>query len=208
MRASSASYPIPRMARSDSVRASAILRWTRAAESVGMLPPRRTGYIRATMKTQPGRGPLTGIRVIEMATGQAEYCGLTLAGLGADVVQVEPPGGNPTRRIAPFYQDREDPERSLFFWQYNRGKRSIVLDLRQPSDRDRFNSLVATADVLLESTPRGELDAYGLGPSTLMKQHPTLIVARVTPFGDHRPSADFKGPDLIHLALGGVMMNC
>src|SRR5437867_11230002 len=67
----------------------------------------------------PRRGPLTGIRVIELADEQAEYCGLTLAGLGADVVKVEPPGGSPTRRIGPFYQDREDRERSLFFWQYN-----------------------------------------------------------------------------------------
>ena len=81
------------------------------------------------------RGPLAGIRVIELADEQAEYCGLSLAGLGADVVKVEPPGGSPTRRIGPFYQDREDPERSLFFWQYNRGKRSIVLDLRQPAER-------------------------------------------------------------------------
>src|SRR5207249_8165679 len=194
------------MARSDSVRASATLRWTRAAESVGMLPPRRTGYIRATMKTQPGRGPLTGIRVIELADEQAEYCGLTLAGLGADVIKIEPPGGNPTRRIGPFYEDREDPERSFFFWQYNRGKRSIVLDLHRPDDRDRIRALIATADILLESTPRGELEAGGLGASTLLQQTPTLIVARMSAFGDDGPWADFKGSDLIHLALGGVMM--
>ena len=154
------------------------------------------------------RGPLTGIRVVELADEQAEYCGLTLAGLGADVVKVEPPGGSPTRRIGPFYEDREDPERSLFFWQYNRGKRSIVLDLRQERDREQFRALVATADILLESTPRGELDGLGLGADALMRQHPTLIVARVSPFGDHGPWADFKGSDLIHLALGGVMMNC
>jgi len=98
----------------------------------------------------PSRGPLTGIRVIELADEQAEYCGLTLAGLGADVIKVEPPGGNSTRRIGPFFEDREGPERSLFFWQYNRGKRSIVLDLRRPEDRDRFRALIATADVLLE----------------------------------------------------------
>src|ERR1051326_7922225 len=97
----------------------------------------------------PIRGPLTGIRVIELADEQAEYCGLTLAGLGADVVKVEPPGGSPTRRIGPFYEDRDDPERSLFFWQYNRGKRSIVLDLAQERDRERFRALVASADVLL-----------------------------------------------------------
>src|SRR3989441_847566 len=173
----------------------------------------RTGYIRrrtATMEAQDERklGPLTGIRVIELADEQAEYCGLTLAGLGADVIKVEPPGGSPTRRIGPFYQDREDPERSLFFWQYNRGKRSIVLDLRQPDDRDRFSALVVTADVLLESTPRGELDGCGLSANTLMQQRPTLIVARMSPFGDQGPWADFKGSDLVHLALGGVMMNC
>jgi len=154
------------------------------------------------------RGALTGIRVIELADEQAEYCGLTLAGLGADVIKVEPPGGSPTRRIGPFYQDREDPEGSLFFWQYNRGKRSIVLDLHQPGDRQRFHALVAGADVLLESTPRGELDGLGLGADALMKEFPALIVARVSPFGDSGPWADFKASDLIHLALGGVMMNC
>jgi crotonobetainyl-CoA:carnitine CoA-transferase CaiB-like acyl-CoA transferase len=154
------------------------------------------------------RGALTGIRVVELCDEQAEYCGLTLAGLGAEVIKVEPPGGSPTRRIGPFYQDREDPEGSLFFWQYNRGKRSIVLDVHRPEDRDRFRALVAGADVLLESTPRGELDGLGLGADALMTQHPALIVARVSPFGDEGPWADFKGSDLVHLALGGVMMNC
>jgi crotonobetainyl-CoA:carnitine CoA-transferase CaiB-like acyl-CoA transferase len=154
------------------------------------------------------RGALTGIRVIELADEQAEYCGLTLAGLGADVIKVEPPGGNSTRRIGPFYLDQEGPERSLFFWQYNRGKRSVVLDLRQHDDRARFRSLVATADILLESTPRGELDAAGLGIEGLMKEFPSLIVARTSPFGDDGPWVGFKGSDLVHLALGGVMMNC
>jgi crotonobetainyl-CoA:carnitine CoA-transferase CaiB-like acyl-CoA transferase len=156
----------------------------------------------------PSQGALTGLRVIELADEQAEYCGLALAGLGADVVKVEPPGGSPTRRIGPFYEDREDPERSLFFWQYNRGKRSIMLDLHQQADRDRFRALIATADVLLESTPRGELDGLGLSTDTLRQQFPTLIVARMSPFGDYGPWADFKGSDLVHLALGGVMMNC
>jgi crotonobetainyl-CoA:carnitine CoA-transferase CaiB-like acyl-CoA transferase len=156
----------------------------------------------------PNQGPLTGLRVIELADEQAEYCGLVLAGLGADVIKVEPPGGSPTRRIGPFYEDREDPERSLFFWQYNRGKRSIVLDLRQTEDQNQFRSLVATADVLLESTPKGELDAWGLGADQLIQQFPTLIAARLSPFGDAGPWSDFKASDLIHLALGGVVMNC
>ena len=87
------------------------------------------------------RGALTGIRVIELADEQAEYCGLTLAGLGADVIKVEPPGGNSTRRIGPFYQDREDPERSLFFWQYNRGIDSSSTSAVATSARNRSRSL-------------------------------------------------------------------
>jgi crotonobetainyl-CoA:carnitine CoA-transferase CaiB-like acyl-CoA transferase len=153
-------------------------------------------------------GPLTGLTVLELADEQAEYCGLVLAGLGAEVVKVEPPGGSPTRRIGPFYEDREHPERSLFFWQYNRGKRSIVLDLADERDRERFRRLVATADIVLESTPRGQLDALGCGARALSAEHPSLIVARMTPFGDTGPWASFKGSDLVHLALGGVMMNC
>src|SRR5690242_12363433 len=114
-------------------------------------------------------GALTGIRVIEIADEQAEYCGLTLAGLGADVLKVEPPGGNPTRRIGPFYRDKPDPEGSLFFWQYNRGKRSVVLDLDAERDRDKLRSLLLETDVLLESTPKGRLEAIGLSKDSLGK---------------------------------------
>ncbi len=156
----------------------------------------------------PGRGALTGLRVIEVADEQAEYCGLILSGLGAEVIKIEPPGGSATRRIGPFYQDREDPERSLFFWQYNRGKRSIVLDLDDSEDREQLSSLVATADVLLESTPKGQLDQLGLSAETLRQASPTLITARMSPFGDDGPWSDYKASDLIHLALGGVVMNC
>src|SRR4051794_11246300 len=137
-------------------------------------------------------GPLAGIRVIEIADEQAEYCGLTLAGLGAEVIKIEPPGGNSTRRIGPFYEDIEGPERSLFFWYYNRGKKSLVLDFAQQKDRDRLRALVASADILLESTAKGELDTLGLSRATLAKEYPTLIHARVTPFGDDGPWAGFK----------------
>lgn len=158
--------------------------------------------------TAPRLGPLSGLRVIEIADEQAEYCGLTLAGLGADVIKIEPPGGNATRRIGPFYQDKPDPEGSLFFWQYNRGKRSLVLDLDNEPDRAKLRALLRDADVLLETTPRGKLDSIGLSKDSLAKTCPALIHARVTPFGDDGPWADFKGSDLVHLALGGVMMNC
>src|SRR5947209_10590778 len=99
-------------------------------------------------------GALSGIRVIELADELAEYTGLLLAGLGAEVVKVEPPGGSPTRRIGPFYQDCPDPESSLHFWHYNRTKRSVVLDLEAEEGRAAFRELASTADVLLDSTPR------------------------------------------------------
>ena len=159
-------------------------------------------------QTGPLPGPLSGLRVIELADEKAEYCGLTLAGLGADVVKVEPPGGNPTRRIGPFYQDKQDREGSLFFWQYNRGKRSVELDLAKAVDLAKFRALLAGADILLETTPKGELDKLGLGAKALEDTYPALIHARVTPFGDDGPWSDYKASDLVHLALGGVMMNC
>src|SRR4029079_15816206 len=137
-----------------------------------------------------------------------EYCGLTLAGLGGDVIKVEPPGGSPTRRIGPFYQDKPDPEGSLFFWQYNRGKRSVVLDLDNEAEREKLRSLLAEADVLLESTPKGRLEAIGLGKDALASRYPTLNHARITPIGDEGPWSDYKACDLVHLALGGAMMNC
>ena len=153
-------------------------------------------------------GPLDGIRVIEIADEQAEYCGLTLAGLGADVIKVEPLGGNSTRGIGPFYEDRADPERSLFFWQYNRGKRSVEIDLNAAEGRDRLLAMLGSTDVFLESTPKGYLAGLDLGADVLAARFPKLISARVTPFGDDGPWSEFKACDLVHLALGGVMMNC
>lgn len=80
-------------------------------------------------------GSLAGLRVVEVGDESIEYAGLMLAGLGADVVKVEPPGGAPSRRIGPFYQDTPYPERSLHFWAYNRGKSSVVFDLECGEDR-------------------------------------------------------------------------
>jgi crotonobetainyl-CoA:carnitine CoA-transferase CaiB-like acyl-CoA transferase len=151
---------------------------------------------------------LGSLRVIEMGDEQAEYCGLVLASLGADVIKVEPPGGSPTRHVPPFYEDHPDPNRSLMFWNYNRGKRSVVLDLATRDGRSDLRSLIARADVLLQSGRPGEFDSMGLSPGLLRDEFPSLIVARMTPFGDDGPWADFAGSDLVHLALGGVLANC
>ena len=151
---------------------------------------------------------LDGVRVIEIADEQAEYVGQILAGLGAEVIKVESPAGSPTRRIGPFYEDVEDPERSLFFWHYNRGKKSVVADLSTPAGRAWLRELALKADVLIDSTPKGYLASVGIDAEQLRAEHPGLIVARVSPFGDEGPWANYKGSDLVHLALGGEMMNC
>ena len=102
-------------------------------------------------------GNLADIRVIELVDEQAEYCGRLLAGLGADVIKLEPPAGSPTRRIGPFAGDRSDPERSLFFWQYNLGKRSVVLDLEQLSTCPlrRVRDMPADGERLVADAPTG-----------------------------------------------------
>lgn len=154
------------------------------------------------------RGMLSGLRVLEIADELGEYCGLLLAGLGADVVKVERPNGSSTRSIGPFFEDHADPERSLYFWSYNRQKRSIVLEYETEAGAARLLDLLSHADVLLDSTGGNVNAALRLSGEELRKRFPTLIVARVTPFGDVGPWKDFKGSDLVHLALGGVMMNC
>jgi crotonobetainyl-CoA:carnitine CoA-transferase CaiB-like acyl-CoA transferase len=153
-------------------------------------------------------GSLAGIRVIEIGDEQGEYCGLVLAGLGAEVIRIEPPGGANTRAYGPFYKDEESPDRSLYFWANNRGKRSIILDLDEPGDRRRVEQLAAASDVVLDSMPGGYLDERGLGKDALRALNPDLVFARISPFGDKGPWKDWKATDLVHLALGGVVMNC
>jgi crotonobetainyl-CoA:carnitine CoA-transferase CaiB-like acyl-CoA transferase len=147
-------------------------------------------------------GMFTGIRVIEIADELGEYCGLILAGLGAEVIKIEPPEGSPSRLIGPFYGNDPDREKSLFFWAYNRGKKSIC-----PTSKEEVQRLIAGADILLDSTGGRGLAAFGI-TGRLNESHPRLITARLTPFGDTGPWKDFKGSDLVHLALGGIMMNC
>jgi crotonobetainyl-CoA:carnitine CoA-transferase CaiB-like acyl-CoA transferase len=151
---------------------------------------------------------LDSLRIVEVANETAEYVGLTLGGLGAEVVKVEPLDGSPTRRIGPFLGDIPGPERSLHFWNYNRGKRSVTMDLTAPQGAAEFNRLLASADVLLDGSAGTVATALGTEPKGIAAQYPGLIVARMTPFGDEGPWKDHKASDLIHLALGGIMMNC
>lgn len=153
-------------------------------------------------------GFLAGARVLELGDEGSEYCGKLLAGLGADVVKVEPPNGEVTRTFGPFYRDRPHPDRSLHFWHFNLGKRSIVLDLDDTAAQREFAFLVEHADVIIDARTPSYMEDRGLGYAQLAAKNPALIYLRIGPFGDDGPWADFRGSDLVHLALGGVMMNC
>ena len=176
---------------------------------------KQAGIAPSSLSTGPGEmmgnagpGMLAGLRVIEIADERAEYAGLLLAGLGAEVIKIEPPEGNATRRIGPFLDDQPGRERSLFFWNYNRNKKSVVLDLREGAGSEHLLRLLGGADILLDASCGALNEALGLDRAALNAQFPALVTARMTPFGDDGPWRDFKGSDLIHLALGGIMMNC
>ena len=104
------------------------------------------------MMGNAGPGMLAGLRVVEIADERAEYTGLLLAGLGAEVIKIEPPEGNATRRIGPFFEDQPGLERSLFFWNYNRNKKSVVLDLQDAAGREDLLRLLGGADILLDAS--------------------------------------------------------
>lgn len=156
---------------------------------------------------EPKPGALQGVRVLEVGDRIGEYAGLVLAGLGAEVIKVEPPEGAESRRMGPFVDDVPAPDKSLHFWAYNRGKRSVVLDLDTQDGRSGLEELVAATDVLLDATPLDYLDERGLDSAALRRRHPGLVVARITPFGEHGPRKHWKATDLVHLALGGQVMN-
>lgn len=155
---------------------------------------------------EEGGAALAGVRVIELAEGVAgPYCGKLLAGLGADVLKVEPPHGDCTRRAGPFPGDVFDPERSGLFLHLNTGKRSAVLPWARIGERPEFLSRVSEADVLLTSLRPKELERASIDLDDLRARLPRLVIVSVTPFGLRGPYADYEGPELVVYALSGYM---
>ena len=151
------------------------------------------------------RGPLAGTRVLELADHKGEFCGKLLADMGADVIKIEPPGGQSTRIVGPFLDDVPNLNRSLNFWQYNTSKRGVTLNLETEDGRRLFKALVPRADIVLESYDPGYLASLGLGYQDLEKRNPRLIMCSITPFGQEGPWARLKTSDLVQLAAGGIM---
>jgi benzylsuccinate CoA-transferase BbsE subunit len=146
-------------------------------------------------------------RVLDLTEGGCLLGGRLLADLGADVIKIEPPGGSPSR-IAPYYKDIVDPEKSLFWFAYNTNKRGITLDITKEEGRALFISLVVSADVVLESFEPGYLSSLKLGYSDLCRIKPDIILTSITPFGQEGPKAHFQGSDLTAWASGGYLYSC
>ena len=130
---------------------------------------------------------LPGVRVLDLTDDKGLLAGKLLADMGADVILIEPPGGNPARHLGPFYKDQPSSETSLSWFAYHTNKRSIVLDLQQSDGQALFRRLVQAADVVLESFPVGTLAALGLDYHALRALNPRLIMASITPFGQTGP---------------------
>jgi crotonobetainyl-CoA:carnitine CoA-transferase CaiB-like acyl-CoA transferase len=146
------------------------------------------------------RGPLDGVRVLELSGGRVEMCGRYLADLGAQVVLIEPPGGMGSRRSLPFFQDV-----SLTFAMHNANKLSMVLDIDVAADRELLLKLVENSDILIESLKPGRLKSLGLEYSRLAQVNPALIMTSISDFGSDGPSNQNVGTNSVHMALGGVL---
>lgn len=144
-------------------------------------------------------------RVLDLTNENGFLCGKILADLGADVIKLEPPGGDPARAIGPFYKDIPNPEGSLLWLAYNTSKRGITLNLETRDGRQIFKKLIRTTDFVIESFLPGYMDGLGLGYSSLGKINKRLIMTSITLFGQSGPYKDYKSSDLIAMAMGGLM---
>lgn len=135
----------------------------------------------------------------------AAYCTKLLAALGARVIKVEPPSGDPLRAQGPFKDDLPNPETSGTFLYLNTAKQSVTLDPATPSGQALLAQLIAGADVLVEDFPPGTLAGWGLGFRVLAERDPGLICCAITPFGQDGPYRDYLLTEIIAQALGGLM---
>lgn len=149
---------------------------------------------------------LSGVTVLDLSTGVAgPYCTRLLAGLGAQVIKVEPPGGDPTRLLGPFIGGTPSSEGSALFHHLNAAKKSVTLDVDDPSDGTILRELLARSQVVVESFSPGRMAELGLGYETLRAGSPALVMTSITHFGQSHPDRGVRGDDLIDLALGGLL---
>jgi crotonobetainyl-CoA:carnitine CoA-transferase CaiB-like acyl-CoA transferase len=150
-------------------------------------------------------GPLSGYRVLDLAGPLGLHCAKLLADMGADVIKIEPPSGEASRRVPPFKDGSPHPEKSLYFLHFNTNKRGVTLDLKKADGRAIFLELARRADVVLETTLPGEMNELGIGYHALREQNAGLVYASITPFGQTGPWRDYKANDMAGIALGNLL---
>ena len=148
---------------------------------------------------------LAPYRVLDLTDERGLLCGKILGDLGADVLQVEPPGGSPARQMGPFYEDNPAPGRSLHWWAYCANKRGITLNLEHPDGRALLERLAISADFVIESFDPTYLGSVGLGYSRLSDLNPGVVMVSITAFGQDGPYSDYPASDITGMALGGFM---
>lgn len=150
--------------------------------------------------------PLAGLKVVELARILAgPWAGQILADLGAEVIKVEAPEGDDTRRWGPPFIDREGDRSAAYFHGANRGKKSVIADFRTPEGQQKVRDLVAGADIVIENFKVGGLAKYGLDYANLAALNPRLIYCSVTGFGQTGPYAHRAGYDYIIQGMSGLM---
>ncbi len=163
-----------------------------------------TGTGAAERASTPER-PLGHLRVVALPGLSPLFLGKTLADLGADVIRLEPPGGDPSRALGPFRGEALDDTASLVWEAYGAGSRSVTCNLQTADGRAVFQKVVATADVLLEAEGPGGMGAVGPGFEALLALQPRLVVVSFSPFGLEGPAAGNASSDLVNLAMSGYM---
>ncbi len=149
---------------------------------------------------------LDDLLVLDISQGiSGPFCARLLGDYGADVIKIEPPGGDCGRRMPPFFEDDPDPEKSLFFLLANLNKRGVTLDLTQPEGAEIFRRMARTADVIVESFAPGYLESLGLDHATLEQDNPGLVMTSITPFGQTGPYSHYKGCEIVAYATSGIM---
>lgn len=150
-------------------------------------------------------GLLSPFRVLDLADELGFLCGKILGDLGADVVKIERPGGDPARMIGPFYKDQVHPEKSLYWLGFNSNKRGITLNLESERGKELFTRLVARAEFVVESFTPGHLERLGLGYDALSRISPGLVLTSITPFGQTGPYSRYRASDIEIMAMSGCM---
>ncbi|MBL7176316.1 MAG: CoA transferase [Desulfobacteraceae bacterium] len=151
------------------------------------------------------KNTLDGIKVVEYATEvSGPYCGKLLADLGAEVIKIEPPGGDPSRSFGPFPKSGPHPEKSATFLYLNTSKKGVVLDLDTVEGLADFKKLLQWADLLIDNHPPRILEGLGLSWDTLHALNPGLVYTSITPYGRTGPRANIKGDELTLIHAGGL----